>query len=86
MQVDMVLEKQLRALHLDSDPQAVGRMRLWVGNVLLEASKPTLETHFFQQGHHTSQCFQIMPLPGDQALKYMRLWGHSYSNIHSDTT
>lgn len=31
-------------------------------------------THFLQQGH-TSQSFQVVPLPGDQAFTSLSLWG-----------
>ena len=37
---DKVLEKELRALHLDL--QAAGRERLWAWNGLFETSKPIL--------------------------------------------
>ena len=55
---------------------------------LLQPQSPPSVTHIFQQGHtHSSKTTppnpsQVLPLPDDQAYRYVSLWGHSYSNHH----
>ena len=75
----MVLEEP-RALH--PHPQAAGRERETLGLAwAFETSNPTpsdilppIRPHLLQQGH-TPIPPQVVPLPNDQAFKYMSLWG-----------
>jgi hypothetical protein len=45
----LVLEKELRVLHLD--PQAAGRKNSWAWLRFLKPQSLSLGTHFLQQGH-----------------------------------
>ena len=67
MTTGMVLEKQLRVLHLDHQDHSTG-----LGMNFLKSQSPG--TYILQQGH-TCSSLQIAPLPGDQALKSMSLLG-----------
>jgi hypothetical protein len=74
MQADMVLEKELRVLHLDL--QAPGRERelAWVS----ETSITTQQWHTSSNKATPIQTrlhLVIVPLPMDQVFKQMSLWG-----------
>ena len=72
IQADMLLEKELRILHLD--PQAAGRERHWAWLGLQKTSKPTPSDTLLPTRSYLL-FFQIMPLPGNQSSKYISLWG-----------
>lgn len=75
----MVLEKCLRVIY--SESQAAERERLWDWFVLLKFKILPPVTHFLQPDPTysikiiPSSVSQIVPLPDDQTLKSMSLWG-----------
>lgn len=76
MQVDTVLEKELRDLYLYL--QAAGRERHWACLELLKLWRPHLQwqTSFNKATSTPSRPYLwIVPLSGDQAFKYKNLWG-----------
>lgn len=81
LQTDKVLERKSRALHLDQ--QAVGRKRdtggAWLENLKSQCLLPV--KYFLPQGHTysnkavPSNLCEAEPLPNEEALKYMSIWG-----------
>jgi hypothetical protein len=74
----MVLEKNLRALQIFRQQE---ERDSGLQMAFLDPQSPSPATYFLQQGH-TTECFQIEPLPGDQVFKSVTLGGHSYSCHH----
>lgn len=82
--------RKLRILYLDLDPYVATKDRQWPRLKHLKHQSPRPVSHFPQQENtfsnkvtSTNLC-QIAPHANDQALKYMSLWGHSFSNHHAD--
>jgi hypothetical protein len=63
MKADMVLERQLRGLHLEGSKK---RLPHWACGLSMRPPKPTLVIHFFQKGHTYSN----KGIPSNSATHY----------------